>query len=128
LLNRLGLKQPAELIPAVYQVAADRAAIAALAEVVIETADKGDPVAHEIIRQAAEELAAMVAAVAEKLRFAESGFPLALSGGALLGSRELNAGLRAQLAARGLRAGPLADVVDPVRGAVLLAQQAALGE
>lgn len=125
LLDRLGLRQPEELILAVHRMADDRAAIASLAEVVTQAAAQGDTVAQEILHEAAGELAAMVAAVARKLEFSSGPFPLALAGGAMLGSHELRRSLCVHLDALGLNADPMADVADPVVGAVRCAQSEA---
>jgi len=122
LLDRLGLQEPQDLVTSVYRIAADRAAVASLGGVVTSTAAQGDPTAQRILDEAASELAAMVAAVARKLDLAGGPFPLAVAGGLLLGSRNLQDGLEAQIASMGLRPDPIAGVIDPVLGAVKLAQ------
>lgn len=121
LLVRLGLEEPLELIPAVCQMA-DRSRIASFADVVARAADEGDPLACQILDNAAGDLAAMVAAVARKLGFADVVFPLALTGGMLLGSARLRIGLEDRIRSLGLRLEPVASVKDPVAGAVKLAQ------
>ncbi|MFH1266067.1 MAG: BadF/BadG/BcrA/BcrD ATPase family protein [Planctomycetota bacterium] len=128
LLERLDLKEPQQLIPAVYRMAADRAKIASLADAVTTTADQGDATAQRILDDAANELATMVAAVAQKLGFSGDPFPLALAGGVLLGSQRLRAGLENHVNSLGLRPKPIAVVKDPVAGAVKLAQAEALIE
>jgi len=125
LLARLDLEEPLELIPAVYPLAADRSRIAAFAEVVTQAAEDGDAPACQILAAAAGELAAMVAAVARQLGFADGTFPLALTGGVLLGSERLRSGLEAQMQSLGLRLESIATVKDPVAGAVRLAQSEA---
>jgi N-acetylglucosamine kinase-like BadF-type ATPase len=125
LLDRLQLKEPPQLVTAVYRIAGDRAAIASLAEVVTQTADENDKVAQQIIDRAAADLAAMVAAVAEKLFATSDAFPLVLTGGVLLGSQELQSRLQAHVASRGLRLESIRCVPDPVAGAVRLAQSEA---
>ncbi len=127
MLKHFNLPRPEALIPTVYRLAADRAAMASLAEVVLQTAADRDATAQAIVRQAAGDLAAMVAAVAAKLDLADGAFPLALSGGLLLQSPLLEEALSAQLTSHGLRADPIARVTDPVLGAVKLAQSAADG-
>ena len=126
--ERLHLKEPPELIPAVYRVADDRAQIASLADVVTRTADEGDATAQQILDAAANELATMVAAVSRNLGFWADPFPLALTGGALLGSRRLRAGLEEHVASLGLCPKLIAVVTDPVAGAVKLAQSEAMIE
>lgn len=120
ILSQLRLQRPEELVSTVYRVKA--AAIASLAEVVIRTAGENDAVAQEIIHQAADDLAAMVTAVAEKLDFTSTAFPLALAGGVLLGCADLQLGLLDHLRRLGLRPEPVADVAHPVLGSVRLAQ------
>lgn len=125
LLRRLDLARPEELVAAVYPLAADRAAVATLAEVVTEAARAGDTAAQRIVAGAAEDLAALVAAVATKLELREDGFPLALSGGVLLANPEIRQTVENRLRRLGLRAQPVAAVTEPVSGAVALARSAA---
>jgi len=122
LLARLGLEKPLELIPAVYRIATDRSQIAAFADVVTGAAEEGDVQARRILDAAAGELAAMVAAVARELGFADGAFPLALTGGVLLGSERLRSGLEDRMRSLGLAPESIADVKEPVIGAVKLAQ------
>jgi len=122
LLRRLDLREPPELIPAVYRFADDRARIASLADVVTQAAEEGDAQARGILDDAAGELAAMVAAVARRLGFSGGAFPLALTGGVLLGSQPLRMALDARLTSRGCRPASIACVREPVAGAVKMAQ------
>lgn len=126
-LKRLDLREPKELVSAVMPQAGDRAAIAALADLVTELADQGDPPAQQILDDAASELAAMVAAVARKLGFSGGTFPLALAGGVLRGAKSIRDRLLRHLASFGLRPDPVATVTDPVLGAVRLARADAEG-
>jgi N-acetylglucosamine kinase-like BadF-type ATPase len=119
--ERFGVGQPLELIPAVYRIAADRAAIAALAAIVFETAKGGDSPSRAILDDAAEHLAAAVAAVARQLDLVR--FPLALAGGVLLGSKTLQASVALRLGEQGLSPDPIETVPEPVAGAVLLAER-----
>jgi len=122
LLGRLDLREPPELIPAVYRFADDRARIASLADVVTQTADQGDAQAQAILDEAAAELAGMVAAVAQHLGFSHGTFPLALTGGVLLGSERLRRALEARLTSLGRGPASVACIREPVAGAVRLAQ------
>jgi N-acetylglucosamine kinase-like BadF-type ATPase len=124
-LDRLRLARPEQLVAAVYRIAEDRAAIAALAEVVLATAEAGDAAAGGILDRSAEELAAMVAAVAERLSFPAGSFALALAGGMLLAGQRLRTGLASRLAALGPGPSPVTLVPEPVAGAVRLAQSEA---
>jgi N-acetylmuramic acid 6-phosphate etherase len=128
LLDRLSLQDPPQLIPAISHLAADPAAIAALADVVTTAANQGDPVAQRIVSEAAGELAGMIAAVVRRLNLPTAGFPLALAGGALLGSENLRNCLKTQLCSLSLSADPVAEVPEPVVGALKLAQADAAGQ
>ena len=109
------------MIPAIYRLAGDPAAVAALVGVVLDAAESGDSVARSLVAQAGRDLAALVATVARTLAIAGQPFPLALTGGVLLGSRLLRESLDAGLTEQGLRPGPVVPVPDPVAGAVRLA-------
>jgi N-acetylglucosamine kinase-like BadF-type ATPase len=119
LLAALGLNRPEELVAAVYR-GCDRASLAALAPVVLEVAAGGDPVADEIVRSAAAELAAATAAAARSLDFGES-YPVAMAGGLLVSSAAYRERFMTALAERGLRADPATVVAEPAEGAVRLA-------
>jgi N-acetylglucosamine kinase-like BadF-type ATPase len=125
LLRRLDLRDPRELVLAIYGTAADRARIASLADLVTQAAEDGDAQAQQILEDAASELAAMVAAVAQNLGFSDATFPLALAGGVLLSNERLRDALEAGLGSLGLRPASVASVPDPVVGAVKLAQREA---
>lgn len=121
-LDRLQLSKPAELVGAIYRIAGDRAAVAALAEVVFQVANTGDRTAFRILDEAAQELAAIVAAAARKVLLADQPFPLALAGGTLLGSRRLRDSLISELHGLGLQPEPIAEVPEPVAGAIRMAR------
>jgi len=121
LLDRLRIDGPEQLVSAVYRLAADRPAIASLAGVVTECAQRGDAVARHLLDEAAEDLGVMVAAVAEKLGLAKHVFPLALAGGVLQSTAELRTRLEFFLDSRRLRAEPVTMVDNPVAGAVRMA-------
>lgn len=122
-LEHLQLTQPEQLVGAVYPIAYDRRAIAQFAELVTQLAAADDPVAQRILDEAASELATMVAAVATKLEFPGSPFPLALAGGVLLAESGLRGRLESSMTSLGLRPQSIKPVPDPVAGAVLLAQE-----
>ena len=98
----------------------DRAAVAALAPLVLTAAEEGDPIADGIVRAAAVELAAATASAARQLGFAAA-FPVALAGGLLVSSAGFRDRFLAALTARGLTAAPVAVVREPAEGAVRLA-------
>ena len=123
-LEHLNLTRPEQLVRAVYPIAYDRRAIAQLAELVTQVAAADDRVAQRILDDAASELATMVAAVAAKLEFPGSQFPLALAGGILLGESGLRERLDSCMASLGLQPESVTPVAEPVAGAVLLAREA----
>jgi N-acetylglucosamine kinase-like BadF-type ATPase len=114
-----GLSRAEELITVVYR-DRDRAAVAALAPLVLTAAEEGDPVSDGIVRAAAAELAAATASAARQLGFGAT-FPVALAGGLLVSSAGFRDRFLAALADRGLTAAPVAAVSDPAEGAVRLA-------
>ncbi len=122
-LMRLECRQPADLISTVHRIVGDPGAVAALAPVVLEAAASADAVARAIVVQAGCDLAAMVAAVAEKLGFGGGPFPLAMTGGVLLADSLLRQSLKSSLAERDLHPEPVVPVPDPVAGALRLAAQ-----
>jgi N-acetylmuramic acid 6-phosphate etherase len=119
LLAAYGLTRPEELIGVVYR-GGDRAALASLGPVVLEAAEDGDPVAEEIVREAACELASAAAAAARQLNL-RGAFPVALAGGLLVASPAYRERFLVALTARGLNAGPVTLVTEPAEGAVRLA-------
>lgn len=72
---------PERIVPFVYSPDTDKAAIARFAPVALELAQQGNPEAQRILEQEARELAALVAAVQERLCL--SGCWIALLGGLL---------------------------------------------
>jgi N-acetylmuramic acid 6-phosphate etherase len=119
--QRWNLPNALAMIPAVYPLAGDRAAIAALAAVVTAAAAAGDGVAQRILDEAAGQLAEMVAAVGRSLEL-PAAVPLALAGGLLTGDDAVQKRLVAELHRRGLQPEPVIAVTDPALGAVRLAQ------
>ena len=72
---------PEGIVPFVYGPQTDKAAIARFAGIALEQTESGDPAAAEILRKGAEELAAMVHAVQQRLNM--PGCSIALLGGLL---------------------------------------------
>lgn len=117
------LAAPHELVTRVYRAGLTHADIAKLAPLVIQRAEQGDEVATRIVLEAADELAHGVAAVSHTLHFDNSTFPLALTGGVLLGAGYYRDELARALRAHNCDCAPIELVHQPVRGAVRLAQQ-----
>lgn len=115
LLTACGLTRPEELIEYVYT-RADRAALAALAPIVLECA-ASDPVAHRIVQEGASELAAIAATAAARLSLPAT-VPLALAGGLFVSSKLYRDRFLHALAERGYQAHPLSRVPEPAVGAL----------
>jgi N-acetylmuramic acid 6-phosphate etherase len=124
LLRALGLGGPSELVPWLYQGGRERAELAALAPLVLGAAEAGDAVAEGLVEEGAQELAAAAAAVARQLGMADQEVPVALAGGALVGSPAYPERFLAALRAEGVHGGPVTSVAEPARGAVRLAVSA----
>jgi N-acetylmuramic acid 6-phosphate etherase len=124
-LDHLDVREPAGLIAKVHGESLGRPELAALAPLVLKVAQDGDAVAVRLVDRAADDLAAAVWAVAERLALAKDLVPLALAGALLLSSEELRRRMLDRLAARGLRISPVGLVQEPAEGAVRIAAQAA---
>jgi N-acetylglucosamine kinase-like BadF-type ATPase len=112
------------VISAIYGIAQDRTAVAALAGVVTLAAEDGDATAAAILKRAAAELAAMIDAAAGRAELDLGPLPLAVAGGMLLNCDRLLESLPRELTSVG-RTAQLTRVEEPVRGAVILAQREA---
>jgi N-acetylglucosamine kinase-like BadF-type ATPase len=122
-LQRMGLGEVPDLIPAVYRGPWDRAAVSGLAPVVLDAADSGDEVAGRIVRREASELA-ITAAAAVRNHGLPTVLPLALTGGVVLRSEPYRAAFLGGLREQGVTPDPIGLVSDPGLGAVVLARRA----
>ncbi len=122
-LAALGSTDPREFIPAVYRGKWDKAAIAALAPVVLVAASSGDSIATAIFEQEAHELARTAAGAVAAGGLSRDGVPVALAGGLLLESELYRDRFLRELRACGVTPGPVGLVDDPVVGAVVLARK-----
>ncbi len=120
LLDRMSVKLPQDLIAAVYRGSWDRSALAGLAPLVLEAAEKSDEVACRIVEDAARELALTAAVAARRLDLPPA-FPLALAGGLLVSSESYRHRVVAVLKEGQLAPGPVTVVAEPAQGAVRLA-------
>lgn len=123
LCRALGIDGPSFLIAALHAPGVDRARIAALAPVVLDSAGPGSEVEEAILRPAGAALAEMVTAVARSLGWAGGPLPLAMAGSFLLGASVVSRSLLDSLEAGGYLVAPTA-VPEPVRGALVLAERA----
>jgi N-acetylglucosamine kinase-like BadF-type ATPase len=121
LLAALGLQHPQEMIPGLHGGRWDRAALAALAPLVLDAADAGDATAMALVNDGAAGLALAATAVATNLRLDPQRFPLAVAGGVLLASASYRERFLAALRRAGTVPDPVTLVDEPARGAVRLA-------
>jgi N-acetylglucosamine kinase-like BadF-type ATPase len=123
LLDSTGTRNINDLLHRCYTAAFPRPRVASLSIVVNQAAEVGDPVALEILHEAARELALLAVAVRGQLFEAGEATPVAYSGG-VFGSRILLGSFRAWMAPEvGVRV--TAPVYGPSIGALLEAYRAA---
>lgn len=99
----------------------DRTALASLAPHVLAAADAQDWAAEQIVGQAAEHLAEMVAAALRQLDAEQLPVELAVGGGLISASSRLQRELKRMLGELNVQVASLQVVEDPVLGAVQLA-------
>ena len=122
LCQALAVDSPAQIVAALYSPDFDRSAIAGLASSVLAASLSDREVNSRIFRPAGVALAEMVMAVAGSLDFPKQNLPLALAGGFLLHTEEVERGLLDALALKGYEL-KITRVQEPVRGAVILAEK-----
>src|SRR5688572_15546189 len=83
--SEMQIASPPQLIHAVYERGPQRYAIARIAPIVQQAAERGDAVAADIIERAAAELAAAAASVIRRLDMRGEPFPTVLVGGVFRG-------------------------------------------
>ena len=115
------LNSPQELIRVVYRSGKKPADLAELAAVAVQCAEAGDPIAQSLIGSGGAELASMIYVVAHALGFENEKFPLALTGGLVLGAEIVRVYLLRAADARGLKFSSVALVNEPLKGAVRMA-------
>ncbi len=121
LVKKMGLTSPPEFIPAVYRGAWDRSAIAGLAPLVLECAERGDVLAKQIVTMQATELGRTAAQAVKLSGMHTQPVPVALAGGVLVNSATYRETLLATLRDNGVSVGVVQLVPEPVLGAVVLA-------
>ncbi|MFM8270877.1 MAG: N-acetylglucosamine kinase [Gemmata sp.] len=125
LLTELGSDDPREFIPAVYRGKWDKAAVAALAPVVLSLAAAGDPTATAIVAREAHDLARTAAGAVDAGGLSPAGIAVALTGGLVVESEAYRERFLSELRACGVTPGSVGLVDDPVVGAVVLARKLA---
>lgn len=119
------LSAPQDLVTKVYRSGLTHADLAKLAPLVLRLAEEGDAVARRLVQEGAAALARGVYAVGVALHLDAAPFPLALTGGVLLGSEFYRARLLDALDALHCAHGTVELVHQPVIGAVRLARHIA---
>jgi N-acetylglucosamine kinase-like BadF-type ATPase len=127
-LAEMNLRNPTEVIHAVYDSGLPRRAIAGIASVVQRAVDAGDATAAEILDRSASELAAAGASVIERLNMRGDEFQIVLSGGIFAGIPTLVPNVTARLREVAPRSRVRVLDVEPATGAVRLALDVARGQ
>jgi N-acetylglucosamine kinase-like BadF-type ATPase len=122
ILTHWSLDKPQDLIAHVYRPTLPRTEIAGLAEILVDVAERGDQVAHELLTAAGEELAQAARAVAAQLALPQP-IPCALAGGFILHAAAVRQSFQQTATALGLTLNPITRVPEPAQGAVRLARQ-----
>lgn len=102
---------------------ASKAAVAALAPIVLRLADSGDAVARALRDEAADALVAHVAVLHERLGPWHGPAPVALAGGLIRPGRPLRDALRRAFDASGIEVRVRDEPIDAARGAARLARR-----
>jgi glucosamine kinase len=126
-LTSFGVRSVAELVPEVHARDPRRHRIADLAESVQAAAMDGDVLARQILDDAADELLASAASVAERLEMRGAAFPFVLAGGVFQGVPLLRDSVLRRLADVAPRCQPQLLTQEPALGAVRLAIAEARG-
>ncbi len=120
IINRLGVNEPRDILPALSVAGDVRQAIAELAVLVSHAADEQDPAARKIVLQAGRDLAELVKSTANQLSLGNE-FPLALAGGVLCGSSTIREHFLQSLSEASFQPTTVQLVSDPVSGCVKMA-------
>ena len=126
-LEHFGLSRPEQLVAEIYDNVSGRRAIASLGATVERARAEGDPVAIEILRDAATELAMAASSVITRLDMRGEQFPTWLSGGLMTGVPWLATEVARHLAEVAPRSVVAPLTVEPAMGAVRLALAEAQG-
>ena len=126
-LQDMQLRNPTELIYAVYGNTLPRSAVAGIAPLVQRAADQGDAVATDILVRAAAELSNAAASVITRLGMRGDAFPLVLAGGIFRGLPSLITRVSTRIADVAPRSNVQRLQAEPAAGAVTLALAAARG-
>jgi N-acetylglucosamine kinase-like BadF-type ATPase len=123
ILSFMGLREPLEMIDAVYRGSWDRARLATIAPIVLTAAEEGDSVADQIVESEASELARTAAGAARKLGLPADRLPLAITGGVILNSLHYRERFLAAVRSLGIQSEPVTPVEEPAEGAIRIARR-----
>jgi N-acetylglucosamine kinase-like BadF-type ATPase len=126
-LEHFGVTRPDDRVHEVYYRDPRRRRVAALAPVVQAAVIKGDPVARQIVDEAAEQLVSAARSVASRLEMRGSAFPLVLAGGIFRVLPALRHEVTTRVAEVVPRSRPTLLEAEPAVGAVRLALAEASG-
>jgi N-acetylglucosamine kinase-like BadF-type ATPase len=121
IMEKLGTSDPRAILKEVSSGDDTRRAVAALAPVVIDAAERHDKVAERIVKAAVSEAVKLVAAVAKAMALKEP-YPLALAGGVVCSSRLFRESLLTRLNAFKASPGEVTLVDEPVMGCLKIAR------
>lgn len=119
----MSLRQPLEMIDAVYRGPWDRARLATIAPIVLAAAEEGDAVADQIVESEASKLARTAAGAARKLGLPADRLPLAITGGVILNSLHYRERFLACVRSLGIQPEPVTPVEEPAEGAIRIARR-----
>ena len=120
--DHFALQEDLDLCGHVIGAAGNRDSIAALSQIVASAANAGDEAAADIFRNAANELAEIVHAVAKELAFgAEEHIPVSWSGGVFRSGDLVTAPFKRRLTSMDSRYRFVKPIADPTLGAALYA-------
>jgi N-acetylglucosamine kinase-like BadF-type ATPase len=121
-LAALGVKTVTQLTNAIYKNTDRRAAVAAMAPLVLDAAQDDDPVAQGILDTAAQDLAQIADRAMTRARLTERPIPLAVAGGMLVRSADLRGRLEGELQRLGAECA-MKVVEEPLDGCLRLAAE-----
>jgi N-acetylglucosamine kinase-like BadF-type ATPase len=122
--KNLGIEGPEQLVTLIYSGGFDRARIAALAPIVVASAEDDPAVASWVLEPAGYELGRTALAVARALQWDQPVLPLAMAGGFLLSAAPVAEAMLAYLRRFSGMKVEESRVAGPVAGAIVLARRA----
>ena len=119
----LGLANPGQIVTTIYSPEFTRTKIASLAPEILKVCAEVPETGDQLLAPAGAALAEMISAVAQSLGWTSGLLPLAIAGGFLLSAKLVRQRMIDQLMQQGYQL-DITSVTDPVRGALVLAEQA----